>query len=579
MKFRKPIFLSATRLAHFLNYWDVAALVLVIGIFFTLGSGLAQFGGQYHPGQTLPISLHANHLPGYALRTVLRMGIAILLSLLFTFTLGTLAAKNRHAERIIIPLVDILQSVPILGFLSITVMGFIALFPGSIIGPECACIFAIFTSQAWNMLLGFYQTLRSVPSDLKEAADMFHLSPWQRFWRIEVPHSIPSLLWNSMMSMSAGWFFVVASEAISVANHSIKLPGIGSYIAVAISSADKAAIAYAILTMFIVILLYDQLIFRPLIAWSEKFKSENQEEGAASSWLISLFRRTKFFHHIGRIIGYFAKGIVNLSFFRYNPNKHRYSHHPSLPTRLFPVIFYGVLFCLILLALLMLSTYILNFLTVKDIVEAIRDGLVTGLRVLILVIISTLIWVPIGVWIGFRPRVAAFAQPIAQFLASFPANLLFPIFVYFIATYSLNVNIWVTPLMILGTQWYILFNVIAGASSIPKELRQTAAIFGLSPRLLWKRLILPGIFPYYITGAMTAAGGAWNASIVAEVVSWGHQKYQATGLGAYIANATTAGDFPKIALGITVMCLFVLLINRLVWKPLYNIASERFQLE
>src|SRR5579862_4377499 len=272
MNFLRTTLMSGAKGKAYPNYWDMVALLLVLGVIAVLAWVAKQMAVPYELGQAIPISLDPHHLPGYALRTVLRMLVALFFSLLFTFTFATWAAKSKRAERIIIPLIDILQSVPILGFLSISVVGFIRLFPGSLLGPECAAIFAIFTSQAWNMALGFYQTVRSVPTELNEAANMFHLSAWQRFWRIDVPFSMPGLLWNMMMSMSAGWFFVVASEAVSVANQQIMLPGVGSYIAVAINAMDLHAIGYAILTMFVVILIYDQLLFRPLVAWADKFK-------------------------------------------------------------------------------------------------------------------------------------------------------------------------------------------------------------------------------------------------------------------------------------------------------------------
>src|SRR3989338_2562193 len=282
------------------NYWDALALVLVLGalIVFVLGAG--EMVGHFHLGEKIIISLNPEKLPYYAFRSVMRMLIALGCSLIFTFTIGTLAAKNKHAERFLIPVIDILQSVPVLGYLSFTVVGFLALFRGNMLGPECACIFVIFTAQVWNMTLSFYQSLRSMPEDLKEVAIMFRLSAWQKFWRVEVPFAMPGLLWNSMLSMSASWVFLVASEAITVANQNITLPGIGSYIALAIFHADKAAIFYAIIAMFVVIFLYDQLLFRPLVAWAEKFKAEESaSEIVAQSWVLDLFQRAEFFKFIG----------------------------------------------------------------------------------------------------------------------------------------------------------------------------------------------------------------------------------------------------------------------------------------
>lgn len=573
-------FISGYRSKAYPNYWDMVALLLVFGVITTLGWVAKQMAVPYQLGQAIPISLDPHHLPGYALRTVLRMLIALFFSLLFTFVFATWAAKSRRAERIIIPLIDILQSVPILGFLSITVAGFIGLFPGSLLGPECAAIFVIFTSQAWNMALGFYQTVRSVPSELNEAGNMFHLSAWQRFWRIDVPFSLPGLLWNMMMSMSAGWFFVVASEAISVANQEIMLPGIGSYITLAIVSKNMHAIGYAILAMFVVILVYDQLLFRPLVAWVEKFKAEQtaQDNIEVRSWLINLLHRTRFLRYLGLQLTHLFDLFVNVKFLRSKPR--HIPHAQALPYGRYLLWLWNILLALIITgALVSLNRFIFKAIPLSSIGHVFLLGLATALRVFILIILCTLIWVPVGVWVGLRPRVAHIVQPIAQFLAAFPANLLYPLVVILIVTYHLNVNIWVTPLMILGAQWYVLFNVVAGASVIPKDMLQVADNLGLGLWLRWRRLILPAIFPYYITGAITAVGGAWNASIVAEVVSWGNNKLVATGLGAYISDYTLKGDFAHTALGIGMMCLLVLVFNRLVWRPLYVLAQQRFMLD
>lgn len=579
MSFIRNTFMNVYKKRAYPNHWDMVALLVVLAIIALLGWSAGQMSAPYSVGQVIPISLDPKYLPKYALRTVLRMFIALFFSLLFTFTIATWAAKSKRAERIIIPFIDILQSVPILGFLSITVVGFIHLFPGSLLGPECAAIFAIFTSQAWNMALGFYQTVKSVPKELQEAADMFHLSAWQKFWRIDVPFSLPGLLWNTMASMSAGWFFVVASEAISVSNQQILLPGIGSYITLAIASANLKAIGFAVLAMFIVILIYDQLLFRPLVAWSEKFKNEwaDNDTREARSWVIYLLNRTRLLRLIGSYINKLYNDFVNLSFLRQEPQSIYKIQQRSSTSFFWIISFVGIM--LGTATILCFAFYIYNHYSLYTFGHVFFLGLVTALRVFILVILCSLVWVPIGVWVGLRPNVAYYVQPIAQFLAAFPANLLYPFVVVIIVTYHLNVNIWASPLMILGAQWYILFNVIAGTSIIPKDLLQASDNFGLNTFLRWKRLILPGIFPYYITGAITAAGGAWNASIVAEVVSWGNTKLVATGLGAYISEYTSLGDFNRIALSIGMMCVLVLVFNYLIWRPLYLLAENRFMLE
>lgn len=560
------------------NYWDALAMILVLAVLVVLVLGAGQMVGHYTLGQKIPISLNPWELPYYALRSVMRMLLALICSLLFTFTVGTLAAKNRHAERLLIPMIDILQSVPVLGYLSFTIVGFLALFRGSMLGPECAAIFVIFTAQVWNMTLSFYQSLRNVPKDLQEAAAMFHLSAWQRFWRLDVPFAMPGLLWNAMLSMSGSWVFLVASEAITVANQNITLPGIGSYIALAIEQANKSAILYVIVAMFVVIFLYDQLLFRPLVAWAEKFKAEESaSEVVPESWVLDLFQQTAFFQFIGGMLTSFGDAFVNMHWFRRRKKgvgKSSSMQWHRVVILLWNIILYGA----ISVAIYILAKFIFASVTMSQCVHVIYLGFITAIRVMVMILLSSIIWVPIGVWVGLSPRASQFVQPIAQFLAAFPANLLFPVAAILIVRYQLNANIWTSPLMILGTQWYILFNVIAGTTAIPKNLKMAVSTLNVRGWLWWKRLVLPGIFPYFITGVITAAGGAWNISIISEFVSWGHIHLYATGLGAYIAEVTQRGNFPEIALGITVMSLYVLVINRFIWRPLYNLAEEKFQI-
>lgn len=580
MRLKKTIFSTSYHNAY-PNVWDIAALLVVLAIVIVLAIAAKQMSSPFDLGAAIPIHLSPLYLPDYALRTVMRMFLAMGVSLLITFIFGTWAAKSRHAERIIIPMVDILQSVPILGFLSISVPTFIGLFPKSMLGPECAAIFAIITSQVWNMLLGFYQSLKLVPTELKDAARLFHLNAWQRFWRVEVPMTIPSLLWNMMLSMSAGWFFVVASEAISVANQSIMLPGIGSYIALAITQSDKAAIVYAIGTMLGVIILYDQLLFRPLMSWSDKFRTDLEpNDHMAESWVVDVFLRSRWFKRFGAFLALWRDMIINIHLVPYREkNVHVLLRKKSRALWWMTWISHVAVYVAIAAALFMLIQFIAHQATWRDVVLVLGLGLMTALKIFLMIALCSLVWIPIGVWVGLRPKAAAIIQPIAQFFAAFPANLLYPMAVLWIMYFHANITVFTAPLMILGTQWYILFNVIAGTTTLPKELLMASRLFGVKGWLKWKRVILPIIFPYYITGAMAAAGGAWNASIVAEVLNWGGHRLHALGLGAYISEMTAAGNPAQEALGIIVMCLLVVIINRFVWRPLYALAEGRFHVE
>jgi NitT/TauT family transport system permease protein len=543
-----------------------------------LGTGARQMVGPFVAEHQPDISLSPAALPFYTLRTMMRMLAALIASLIFTFTYATLAAKNRRAEMVLIPVLDVLQSVPILGYLSFTVVFFVSLFPGNELGPELAAIFAVFTSQAWNMAFSFYQSLRTIPSDLDEASRSFRASAWQRFWRLEVPFAMPGLIWNMMMSMSGGWFFVVASEAISVGDVQITLPGVGSYVARAIQERDLGAVGWAILAMTIAIIFYDQLLFRPLVAWADKFRVEQTAaEIVPRSWVLELFRRsrlmTRFNGPIGAGLHRAARAPLVL------PPALRQAIRWSPPARIADLVWDGLIVAAVAYVVWELLQYAGSVLSLGDLKTAASNGALTLLRVAILIVIASAIWVPIGVFVGLRPKLTAIIQPIAQFLAAFPANLLFPVVVVLIVHFDLAPKIWLTPLMILGTQWYILFNVIAGASAIPSDFREAAASFRVRPWRWWRDIMLPGIFPYYVTGAITASGGSWNASIVSEIVSWGPTKLNGSGLGAYIAQMTEAGDYPRIALGVAVMSVLVIAANRLLWRPLYLFAERRTRLD
>ena len=564
------------------NRWDVLLLPLVIGTLFLITWGGGKMNAPYVLGTPIPISLEPGNLPEYALRTTLRMTLAMLGSLAFALLYGSLAAKSVAAGRVLIPLLDILQSIPILGFLSISVVGFVRLFPGSMLGPELAAVFAIFTSQAWNLTFSYYASLRMVPRDLYEVSRMLKLSPWQQFFRLEAPYAMPGLIWNMMMSVAGGWFFVVASEAITVDNMSIQLPGIGSYIALAIRSEDLPAVGYAILAMFIVILATDQLLFRPLVAWGERFKFEfTENQRPPRSWFLSLLRRAQFTRMFlaavmrGMVVVQLVSALLASRQARQAfawPRRLRWSVDGALLDRYWNA--------LVVMAAAASTFALIRFVhaavSFQEVGQVLLLGLITGARVLLLVALASLLWVPIGIWIGLNPRIGQPAQPIVVLLAAFPANLFFPVAISAIVGFHLDPEIWLSPLMILGTQWYILFNVVSAAAALPSDLQEAAANIGLRGGMRWTRLLLPSVFPSYVTGAVTASGGAWNASVVSELVNWGSTSLSATGLGAYIATQTAAGDYPRVALGVVVMSLYVVLFNRVVWKRLYMMAEQRF---
>ena len=557
--------------------WDVLAFLLVLAFFVYFAQAAHGLTTSLAKLEATPISLDPVSLIGYAARTALRMLIAMLASLVFTFTYATLAAKSRRAETVLVPLLDILQSVPILGFISVTVVFFLSLTPGRVAGAELAVVFAIFTSQAWNMAFSFYQSLRSIPDELQEVSASFRMSAWLRFWRLEVPFGMPSLIWNMMMSMSGGWFFVVTSEAISVGHTTITLPGVGSYIALAIEQRNLAAIGWAIGAMFVVILIFDQLLFRPLIASADWFHLE-QETGLTTSetWALTMMRRSRFLHVLTRAFAWVLRASPKVPRIRtVRPRPQSRATHSVWGD----ILWYGLLAVVVAAAIWRTTGFVGAGVDLAETGHVLVLGLVTLLRVVVLIGLASLLWVPVGVYVGMRPRVASIVQPIAQFLSAFPANLLFPFVVSAIVLFRLSPNIWLSPLMILGTQWYILFNVIVGASALPTDLRYAAQNLRVYGWLWWKRVALPAVFPFYLTGAITASGGSWNASIVSEVASWGHERLEATGLGAYIADATDAGDFRRIVLGIAVMSVLVVMLNRFFWKPLYARAERKFRLQ
>jgi NitT/TauT family transport system permease protein len=464
----------------------------------------------------------------------------------------------------------------VLGFLSITVTGFIALFPGSLLGLECASIFAIFTSQAWNMAFSFYQSLRTLPADLQEASEAYRLSRWQRFRQLDVPAGMIPLVWNAMMSFGGGWFFLAASEAISVLNQSYALPGVGSYVAVAIAKQDLGALGWAALTMAIVIATIDQLFWRPLVAWSDRFRlDQTTAADAPQSWVYDLLRASQLPRRLRAVlrpsVDRLDRVLERLTTVRTGTARGQRSAAIDTGST--------VALVLVVAALAALGVhFILTTVGFGEVGHVAHLGLLTLVRVLVLLVFASLVWTPIGVMIGFHPRLSQVLQPVALFLASFPANFIFPFATLAFIRLHVAIDAGSVLLMALGAQWYILFNTIAGAASIPTDLREMADDIGLRGWNRWRRLVLPGIFSAWVTGGITASGGAWNASIVSEVVSWGATTLTASGLGAYIAEATGKGDWPRITLGVGMMSLYVVGVNRLVWRRLYALAQRKYRL-
>jgi NitT/TauT family transport system permease protein len=523
------------------------------------------------------VSTDPANLPYYAVRSLLRMFIALILSLVFTFVYATAAARLPRAEKVLIPVLDILQSVPVLGFLTVTVTAFINLFPGSELGLEFASIFAIFTSMAWNMTFAFYHSLIAQPRDLDEAARVMRLTKWQRFWRLDVPSGMIPLVWNGMMSFGGAWFFLAASESISVLNHTYALPGIGSYVAAAIEQANLGRVGIAIVVMVVLVVAVNFVFWRPMVAWAERFRAE--ESAAAErprSFVLDALRHSVLPDVVARParpVGRFLDRVTRPFGLAEHP-----LHRSAARARTGDVFFAGAVSAVVIFGAYKALDYVQVHVGLGAFGHAFLLGAATFGRVVVLLVIASIVWVPIGVWIGMNPRVSRLAQPIVQVLASFPANFLFPFAAAFFVATGLSLNIGGILLMALGAQWYILFNVIAGASAIPSDLREATTLMGVRGRLRWTRFIVPAIFPAYVTGGITAAGGAWNASIVAEIVTYGHHHLVATGLGAYIAQAATTGDFPEVLIGVAVMSVYVVGLNRLVWRRLYRLAETRYSL-
>ncbi len=564
----------------YLRPFRAADLVVAAGVLALLYSILhlsKALAIPFHPGHGPGISLSPFLLPYYAGESLLRMFAAYVLSLLFSLVYGYACAYSRLGEKLLIPLLDILQSVPILGFLSITVTGFTSLFPGNLIGLELASIFAVFTSQAWNITFSFYHSLRAIPEEFQEASRLYRLNPWQRFSQLELPHAMGSLVWNSMLSFGGSWIFLTASEAITVYGRQVELPGLGSYLATAIAGGDLRSIFYALAAMVVVIIALDQFFWRPLLAWASRYAADAEDADAQlpASSILTILRRSHLIFWFQRTFIFplaeqANRLAVNLFTFRSNPAPAGRS-----PARLVT----GTAFAVLSAYLAYRGLALMVTIPAPTVWPVFLMGLATFGRVAAATALSVIWAVPAGVYIGLHGRVSRWARPLAQILASFPINMLFPFFTIVYLRYHINFPfVGSVLLMMLGTQWYILFNVIAGAQAIPEELREAGAVMGLSRASRWRDFLLPAIFPALITGGITAAGNAWNTSILAEVVAWKGHSLTAFGLGSYITTATGRGDNAALLLGIVVMSILVVLANRFVWHPLSLVAQAKYRL-
>ncbi|MFI9271707.1 ABC transporter permease [Kitasatospora sp. NPDC052896] len=561
-----------------LRWVDVLVVAALVGLLYGLLRLAPALNAPFLP-RTAPtsVSTDPSNLPYYAVRSLLRMFVALVASVVFTFCYATAAARVRRLDKVLLPVLDILQSVPVLGFLSVTVTAFINLFPGSLLGLECASIFAIFTAMAWNMTFAFYYSLVSQPRELDEAARVMRLTKWQRFWRLDVPSGMIPLVWNGMMSFGGAWFFLAASESISVLGHQYALPGMGSYAAAAIAKGDLGGVGIAIAVMIVLVVGVNVLFWRPMVAWSERFRVE--ESGAAErprSLVLDVLRRSSVPELLGRPLRPVGGALDRLTR-PFGLAEHAIGR-PVIRERTGDVFFAGAVSVLVIWGAWKAIDYVRATVGLGEFGYAFALGAATFARVVVLLVAATVVWVPIGVWIGMNPKVTRYAQPVVQVLASFPANFLFPFATVAFVALGISLDYGSILLMALGAQWYILFNVIAGASAIPTDLREAMTSMRVGGRLRWRAFILPAVFPSYVTGGITAAGGAWNAAIVAEVVGYGPHHLTATGLGAYITKATAVGDFPEILVGIVVMAIYVVAANRLFWRRLYALAETRYAL-
>jgi len=553
---------------------DLVVLAALGGIAFAVGRVAGGWTGELRPVVEIDTSPWA--LPGYTLLSLSRGLAAYVLSLLFTLVYGYWAAKDHRAERVLIPLLDVLQSVPVLAFMPALLLALVALFPRSNVGLELASILMIFTGQAWNMTFSFYRSVRSVPADQLEVARVYRFTWTERFRWVELPFSVIGLVWNSMMSMAGGWFFLMITEAFVLGDKDFRLPGLGSYMSVAVARGDVGAMAWAVLAMTIMIVALDQLLWRPVVVWSQKFRlEEGGQTEAAESWFLELLRRSRILAASGALAARLGAAL----------RRRASAPRPEAPARTEPAAVQRVLSALLLAGLVLLLVLgALQLVALLRVVPARSWGLTAGAalltlgRVLVATALGTLWALPAGLAIGLSPRLSRALQPVVQVVASFPAPMLFPAALAVMARLGMGLGAGSVVLMLLGTQWYILFNVVAGAMAVPADLREAARSYRIRGLALFRQLLFPAVLPYLVTGWVTAAGGAWNASIVSEYVTFRGQGLSTFGLGSQISAAAEKADFPLLAGSVVVMSAMVVLFNRLVWRPLNDLAEHRYSL-
>jgi len=569
---------------------DIVIILGILGVFYGITQVGREWAGVLRPTVVIDLSFRA--LPRYTLFSLVRGLAAYCISFLFTIVYGYWAAKDRLAERLLVPILDILQSIPVLGFMPGVVLALVSVFPSSNTGLELAAVFMIFTGQAWNMTFSFYNSLKSVPEYLQEAGTIYHFNWWQRLTQVEMPYSAVGLIWNSMMSMAGGWFFLMVTEAFQLGNRDFRLPGIGSYMSVAVEKGDVPAMAAAVVAMVLMIVALDQLLWRPMVVWAQKFRIEDtSQEESMDSWFLDLLHHSHILRWIGAAnssVGHVFDTLIS-RFFRHPhrntpdsspvvsaPTGHGVPNRPS-----FSVVFSRVLFFLLAAGLAFALAQVVRLLIsvrIGEWLHLLRSDLLTLARVTAAIVLGTLWALPVGLRIGLSPKLSRIMQPIVQVAASFPAPMLFPAVILLLALLKVNIGFGSVVLMLLGTQWYILFNVIAGAQAIPSDLKEAAASYCITGRQRFWSLYLPAIFPYLVTGWVTATGGAWNASIVAEIVTFRSQTLRAQGIGSVISEAAFGAKFAELAAAILIMSLTVVLINRFVWRRLYAVASTQYNL-